>query len=233
MGSDPALTRSVCELGLVPAEFLGRVPAGTEVPLGPTATCVLGVAAVTGLPRSPRCSSTAAGSTSSATCGSCWLFGNNVEDSMGRFRYARLLPPVRAGRGRDPDPAEPVQRRAHGWRLGRDQRRDGGVRRALPARAGAHAGRAVRVHHPHRGAGLRDARATGSCSSCLAEPPRHRARVAWPSGPTSAGSSPGRSSSRSSRIPSWCASTARWRATSDPGSPAAPHGAGLAPRSMF
>ena len=27
-----------------------------------------------------------------------WLFGNNVEDSMGRLRFG-LLPPVRAGGG--------------------------------------------------------------------------------------------------------------------------------------
>ena len=43
MGTDPALTRSVCELGLIPGEFLGRVLPGTELPLSPTSTCVLGV----------------------------------------------------------------------------------------------------------------------------------------------------------------------------------------------
>ena len=84
---DPALTRSVCELGLVPAEYLGRVGPGTEVPLGPAATCVLGVQSHWFTPL-----------TSMFLHGGwfhlignmwfLWLFGNNVEDSMGRFRYA-------------------------------------------------------------------------------------------------------------------------------------------------
>ena len=42
LGNDPALQRSVCELGLVPGELLGRVAAGTRVQLGPNASCVLG-----------------------------------------------------------------------------------------------------------------------------------------------------------------------------------------------
>ena len=60
MGSDPRLAQSICELGLIPAEFLGRVLPGTSVPLSPTATCVRWSA--TGIRRSPRCSCTAAGS---------------------------------------------------------------------------------------------------------------------------------------------------------------------------
>jgi membrane associated rhomboid family serine protease len=42
MGTDPHLARSVCELGAIPAELLGRLPAGTQVPLGPRHVCVLG-----------------------------------------------------------------------------------------------------------------------------------------------------------------------------------------------
>jgi len=86
MGTDPALTRSVCELGLIPGEFLGRVLPGTELPLSPTSTCVLGVERHWYPPL-----------TSMFLHGGwlhlignmwfLWVFGNNVEDSMGRVRY--------------------------------------------------------------------------------------------------------------------------------------------------
>jgi membrane associated rhomboid family serine protease len=86
MGADPALTRSVCELGLIPGELLHTIPAGTAVPLGPGASCVVGYGATWLTPLS-----------SMFLHGSwfhlignmwfLWLFGNNVEDSMGRVRY--------------------------------------------------------------------------------------------------------------------------------------------------
>ena len=86
MGADPALTRSVCELGLIPGELLHTVPAGTTVPLGPGTRCVVGYGAAWLTPLS-----------SMFLHGSwfhlignmwfLWLFGNNVEDSMGRMRY--------------------------------------------------------------------------------------------------------------------------------------------------
>jgi membrane associated rhomboid family serine protease len=87
MGSEPALVRSVCELGAVPGELLGTVRAGTEVPVGPDSVCVVEgtarwVTAVTHM----------------FLHGSwlhilgnmwfLWLFGDNVEDSMGHFRFA-------------------------------------------------------------------------------------------------------------------------------------------------
>jgi membrane associated rhomboid family serine protease len=86
MGSNPELARSVCELGLIPAEYLGRVSAGTTVPLGPGTTCVLGIERHWYTPL-----------TSMFLHGGwfhlignmwfLWLFGNNVEDSMGHVRY--------------------------------------------------------------------------------------------------------------------------------------------------
>jgi membrane associated rhomboid family serine protease len=86
MGSDPRLAQSVCELGLIPAEYLGRVLPGTTVPLSPHASCVLGVERHWYTPL-----------TSMFLHGGwfhlignmwfLWLFGNNVEDSMGRARY--------------------------------------------------------------------------------------------------------------------------------------------------
>jgi len=86
MGADPALARSVCELGLIPGEFLGRVVPGTQVPLSPGEVCVLGVEHHWFTPL-----------TSMFLHGGwlhlignmwfLWVFGNNVEDSMGHARY--------------------------------------------------------------------------------------------------------------------------------------------------
>lgn len=87
MGTDPALTKSICEFGLIPGELLGTIRPGTEVPFGPRFTCVLGEGPTWVTPF-----------TSMFLHGGwlhllgnmwfLWLFGNNVEDSMGRSRYA-------------------------------------------------------------------------------------------------------------------------------------------------
>jgi membrane associated rhomboid family serine protease len=86
MGMEPSLSRSVCELGLIPGEYLARVPVGTTVHFGPGQDCVLGVERNWLTPL-----------TSMFLHGGwfhlignmwfLWLFGNNVEDSMGRARY--------------------------------------------------------------------------------------------------------------------------------------------------
>ncbi len=86
MGAEPGLSRSVCELGLIPGELLGRVTEGTTLRLSPTSVCVLGVERHWYTPV-----------TSMFMHGAwfhllgnmwfLWLFGNNVEDSMGRGRY--------------------------------------------------------------------------------------------------------------------------------------------------
>src|SRR2546427_7935545 len=86
MGSDPALARSVCELGLIPAEFLGKVLPGTTVPLGPGAECVLGVQHHW---YTPLTSMFLHGSWFHLI-GNMWflyLFGDNVEDAMGHLRF--------------------------------------------------------------------------------------------------------------------------------------------------
>jgi membrane associated rhomboid family serine protease len=86
LGTDPALARSVCTLGLIPGEVLGTLPAGSRFPLGPGMSCVL---------------SGDAGwhtmLTSMFLHGGwmhiignmwfLWIFGNNVEDSMGHGRF--------------------------------------------------------------------------------------------------------------------------------------------------
>ena len=87
MGSEPALSSSVCRLGLIPADFLERVPGRVAIPLSPELNCVIS---------GERNWYTAI--TSMFMHGSwfhlignmwfLWVFGNNVEDSMGHFRYA-------------------------------------------------------------------------------------------------------------------------------------------------
>lgn len=87
LGNDPALTRSVCELGLVPGELLGTLPTGYAVQVGPQTQCV-----VTGN------SDWTTLITHMFLHGSwmhllgnmwfLWIFGNNVEDSMGHARFA-------------------------------------------------------------------------------------------------------------------------------------------------
>jgi membrane associated rhomboid family serine protease len=86
-GTEPALSRSVCELGLIPGDILGRVPDGYELPLGRGMACVLG---------GPPAWHTVV--TSMFLHGGwfhlignmwfLWVFGNNIEDAMGHGRFA-------------------------------------------------------------------------------------------------------------------------------------------------
>jgi membrane associated rhomboid family serine protease len=86
MGAEPALSRSVCELGLIPGDFLHRLPDGFAIPLGHGLACVVGPGR-----------SWVVALTSMFMHGSwlhllgnmwfLWIFGNNVEDVMGRWRF--------------------------------------------------------------------------------------------------------------------------------------------------
>ena len=86
MGQDPAMSSSVCRLGLIPGDLLGRIPDGTVVPIGPGSGCVMTDDSVW-----------YTAFTSMFLHGGwlhlignmwfLWVFGNNVEDSMGRIRY--------------------------------------------------------------------------------------------------------------------------------------------------
>ena len=90
LGSEPQLVKSVCELGLVPGELLQRVPAGTLVPMG-SVGCV-----------TEPTQSWHTVLTSMFLHGGwlhlignmwfLWIFGNNVEDSMGHVRFAVFYP---------------------------------------------------------------------------------------------------------------------------------------------
>ena len=85
MGAEPYLSRSVCELGLIPGEFLGRIPEGTSFPMSRELTCVITDRHVF----TPLTSMFLHGGWLHliGNMWFLWLFGNNVEDSMGRARY--------------------------------------------------------------------------------------------------------------------------------------------------
>ena len=86
LGTEPALSGSVCTLGLIPGELLQTLPAGTRFQIGPQAWCQLGGSA-----------SWHTIFTSMFMHGGwmhlignmwfMWIFGNNVEDSMGHARF--------------------------------------------------------------------------------------------------------------------------------------------------
>ncbi len=87
MGAEPRLSASICQLGFIPGELVGALPAGSRVQLAPGLYCPL--------------SSGAAWPTVFSSMflhggwfhliGNLWflwIFGNNVEDSMGHVRFA-------------------------------------------------------------------------------------------------------------------------------------------------
>ncbi|MDX2192518.1 MAG: rhomboid family intramembrane serine protease [Gemmatimonadales bacterium] len=86
LGAGEALGASVCRWGLIPGELLGTAAPGTAFPLGPQSACVLEA--------TPNWLSVVS---SMFLHGGwfhllgnmwfLWVFGNNVEDSMGRGRY--------------------------------------------------------------------------------------------------------------------------------------------------
>jgi membrane associated rhomboid family serine protease len=85
-GMEPLLSASVCRLGLIPGELLGLLPAGTGIPTAPGQVCLTGAV--------PAWHTAV---TSMFLHGGwfhlignmwfLWVFGNNVEDSMGHGRF--------------------------------------------------------------------------------------------------------------------------------------------------
>jgi membrane associated rhomboid family serine protease len=85
-GLEPALSSSVCRLGLIPGELLQTAAPGTRFAVGPNTVCIVGDVRTWYTPL-----------TSMFMHGSwfhllgnmwfLWIFGNNVEDSMGHLRF--------------------------------------------------------------------------------------------------------------------------------------------------
>src|SRR3989441_505976 len=91
-GTEEAVLRSVCQLGLIPGEVLGRVPVGTAIPLGRDA---LGRLLACPNPIGPPHVATVLTSMFMhsgwlhilGNMWFLWVFGNNIEDSMGHARF--------------------------------------------------------------------------------------------------------------------------------------------------
>ena len=86
LGTEPQLSRSICQLALIPGELLGAIPDGSRIALSDSLSCTLGT--------------TTAWHTLFSSMfmhggwfhllGNLWflwIFGNNVEDSMGHTRF--------------------------------------------------------------------------------------------------------------------------------------------------
>jgi membrane associated rhomboid family serine protease len=87
-GVDPQrLATSVCNLGMLPGELTHRAPVGQWVPLGPGLYCVVDREPINAL--TPLTSMFLHGSWGHILGNAMffWVFGNNIEDSMGPVRF--------------------------------------------------------------------------------------------------------------------------------------------------
>jgi len=85
-GADFPLAKSVCELGLIPGELTASLPVGTRFPIGPGLVCTTDP----GLQISHLITSMFLHGSWMHLLGNMWflwIFGNNIEDSMGRLRF--------------------------------------------------------------------------------------------------------------------------------------------------
>ena len=81
------LAVSICNLGMVPGEITGQAPLGSGIPLAPGMACVIDDMAVNTF--TPITSMFLHGGWGHLLGNLLffWVFGNNVEDSMGRIRF--------------------------------------------------------------------------------------------------------------------------------------------------
>jgi membrane associated rhomboid family serine protease len=86
-GSSVALARSICELGLIPGELTGMVPPGTRFPIAEGLVCLTDP----GRQVSHVLTSMFLHGSWMHLIGNMWflwIFGDNIEDSMGHARFA-------------------------------------------------------------------------------------------------------------------------------------------------
>jgi len=86
LGSEPALSQSLCTLGLIPGELLQTLAPGTAFPLGEGLRCVISDRAAW---HTLLTSMFLHGGWMhiAGNLWFLWIFGNNVEDSMGHARF--------------------------------------------------------------------------------------------------------------------------------------------------
>jgi membrane associated rhomboid family serine protease len=85
--NEPQLAASICNLGMVPGEITHQAALGTGVPLGDGMACIVDNEPVNVL--TPLISMFLHGGWIHllGNCLFLWVFGNNIEDSMGRLRF--------------------------------------------------------------------------------------------------------------------------------------------------
>ena len=86
LGAPERLAASVCELGLVPGDLMGRLPVGFAFPVADGIACVV----EPGRPWRTLLTSMFLHGGWLHLLGNCWflwIFGNNVEDAMGHRRF--------------------------------------------------------------------------------------------------------------------------------------------------
>ena len=108
---DAVLAASVCNLGLVAGEITRFAAIGTAVPIGEGMTCVVDAEPINFV--TPITSMFLHGGWAHilGNCMFLWIFGNNVEDSMGRVRFLAfylICGLVAAAAQIAADPASPV-----------------------------------------------------------------------------------------------------------------------------
>ena len=106
-----ALAASICDYGMVPGELTGRAPLGTSVPIAPGMACIVDDWAINKW--TPLTSMFLHGGWGHILGNMLflWVFGNNIEDSMGRVRFAVfyiLCGLIAAGTHVVLDPGSPV-----------------------------------------------------------------------------------------------------------------------------
>jgi membrane associated rhomboid family serine protease len=87
LGTEPGLSVSVCALGLIPGELLQTVAAGTRLEVGPGLYCALS-ASPNWLTPLTHMFLHGGWLHIIGNMWFLWIFGNNVEDSMGHGRFA-------------------------------------------------------------------------------------------------------------------------------------------------
>jgi membrane associated rhomboid family serine protease len=87
LGMEPTLSQSVCDFGLIPGELLGKLRSGTIFRIGPGVSCEIVHSSARIL--TPLTSMFMHGSWFHivGNLWFLWVFGDNVEDVMGRFRF--------------------------------------------------------------------------------------------------------------------------------------------------
>ena len=86
LGTEPQLSATVCTLGLIPGELLGTLPAGTQFQISANAACIL-TGKFSGYTLFTSMFLHGGWLHLLGNMWFMWIFGNNVEDSMGHGRF--------------------------------------------------------------------------------------------------------------------------------------------------